>query len=405
LAVNGPLLYAGGSFTHVNGQPRSRVAALDATTGLATAWQPDADSTVRALVTSDSIVYVGGDFTHVAGADHMRVAALSAATGIAVPWDVHAVGTNENVYALALHDTTLYVGGNFTAIGGQPRRNLAALDATTGNATAWNHAFEKSVYAFVVGGTNGGTVYVGGGGDLGDGIAALDAVTGAVANWHPTVYGSVFSLLTDGTYVFAGGENGVFAVEALGITSALLSLFQAEPAPDAIVLRWQFGGAAQDAVFRLERSEAPNGPWIPLAVDIQREGEHFTATDRGVAAGRDYRYRLIVELASGSVTFGPIEASTGSVAEVFAVTRVSPSPATGPVTIEFIVARAAPVRLTVLDVQGRVTARLVDGTMRPGSYEAVWSGDGNDGRAPAGIYFVRYEAAGLSMTRRLVLAR
>ena len=33
--------------------------------------------------------------------------------------------------------------------------------------------------------------------------------------------------------------------------------------------------------------------------------------------------------------------------------------------IEFVVARAAPIRLTVLDVQRRVTARLVDGTMCP----------------------------------------
>ena len=405
LAVSASLLYVGGTFTHVGGQPRSRIGALDATTGLATAWQPNADSTVRMLVTGGSVVYAGGDFSHVGGADHMRVAALDSATGNAAPWDLHAMGQGQNVYGLALHGPTLYVGGNFTEIGGQPRRNLAALDAATGNATAWNHDFYKSTYAIVVGDARGGTVYVGGGEDSEQGLLALDGVTGAAASWHPRIYSSVYSLVTDGTYVYAGGQGGLFAVEALDVTGTLLSLFQAEAAPDGVVLRWQFGGAAQDAELRIERSEPSNGPWTPLDVAIRSEGGRFSATDRGVEADRTYRYRLIVELASGSVTFGPIEVSTGPVAKGFALTRVSPSPATGPVTIEFTVARQAPIRLTVLDIQGRVTARLVDGTVRPGSYQAVWSGDGSHGPARAGVYFVRYEAAGPGMTKRLVLDR
>ena len=294
------------------------------------------------------------------------------------------------------------MGGNFTAIGGQPRRNLAALDATTGTATAWNHDFNKSVYAILVAGT---VAYVGGGADSEQGLLALDTTTGAVANWHPAIYGSVFSLITDGTYVYVGGESGVFAVEALGVTGTLLSLFQAEVAPDGIILRWQLGGAARGAEFQLERFQLLDGSWTGLDVAIRSEGEGFVATDRDVEPGRTYRYRLIVTLASGSVTFGPIEASTGPVAEAFALKQVSPSPAAGPVTIEFAVARAGPIRLTVLDVQGRVTARLLDGPMRPGTYQEVWSGGGTRGLELSGVYFVQYEAAGLRLTKRVVIVR
>jgi hypothetical protein len=111
-----------------------------------------------------------------------------------------------------------------------------------------------------------------------------------------------------------------------------------------------------------------------------------------------------VEQAGGSMTFGPIEASMGALG-AFALTRAWPSPATGPVTVEFAVPRTAPVRLTVLDLQGRVAARLVDGAMRPGSYQAVWSGDDSHGPAPAGVYFLRFEAEGLGMTKRVVLDR
>ena len=34
--------------------------------------------------------------------------------------------------------STVYAGGGFTSIGGQARNSIAALDATTGAATAWD---------------------------------------------------------------------------------------------------------------------------------------------------------------------------------------------------------------------------------------------------------------------------
>ena len=46
--VNGSTVYAGGTFTSIGGQSRNRIAALDATTGLATAWNPAANGRVLA---------------------------------------------------------------------------------------------------------------------------------------------------------------------------------------------------------------------------------------------------------------------------------------------------------------------------------------------------------------------
>jgi hypothetical protein len=37
-----------------------------------------------------------------------------------------------------LDGSSLYVGGYFTSMGGQPRNHLAAVDAVTGTATSWN---------------------------------------------------------------------------------------------------------------------------------------------------------------------------------------------------------------------------------------------------------------------------
>jgi hypothetical protein len=63
-------------------------------------------------------------------------------------------------------------------------------------------------------------------------------------------------------------------------------------------------------------------------------------------------------------------------------------------------------RLSVLDAQGRVLRRLVDGDLAPGAYVSEW--DGTDARgipAPAGVYFWRLECGGERASRPVVLRR
>ena len=50
-------------------------------------------------------------------------------------WAPHA---NNSVHAHERISGTVYVGGDFSIIAGQPRRNLAALDAVSGAALPWN---------------------------------------------------------------------------------------------------------------------------------------------------------------------------------------------------------------------------------------------------------------------------
>jgi len=63
------------------------------------------------------------------------------------------------VYALATSGTNIYAGGAFANAGGQPRNNLAQLDITTGNATAWAPNPDGEIHALA---TSGTTVYAGG---------------------------------------------------------------------------------------------------------------------------------------------------------------------------------------------------------------------------------------------------
>ena len=97
-------------------------------------------------------------------------------------------------------------------------------------------------------------------------------------------------------------------------------------------------------------------------------------------------------------------AGTGDAGVVdYALGRVSPNPTRGVATIEFTVAREAPVRLGIVDLQGRQVALLADGVRPAGRYQVAWNGKTERGVAPGGVYFVVYQAPGKKLARRLVL--
>jgi hypothetical protein len=214
VAVIGGSVYACGQFNHIGGQPRAGLAALDGTTGLATAWDPNANNSLNFtscsdLAVSGTLIYAQGDFTHIGGQDRNYLAALDATTGLATPWDPSPDSPAGG--ALAVNGTTVYVGGGFSHIGGQARSRLAALDATTGLATAWNPSANNAPVALVV---NGNTVYAGGyftsvGGQARNGFAAIDVTTGRVTAWDPNAQLSNgfgrFALAVSGRTVYAAG--------------------------------------------------------------------------------------------------------------------------------------------------------------------------------------------------------
>jgi hypothetical protein len=214
LAVDGSTVYAGGQFDNIGGEARNDIAALDATTGTATSWDPSANHPVRALAVSGSTVYAGGDFhgvTSIGGADRNYIAALDATTGNATSWDPNASGgVGTSVDALAISGSTVYAGGRFTSIGGQPRSNIAALDAS-GNATIWDPNSLAPVDAL---GVSGSTVYAGGqftniGGEARNHIAALDATTGTATSWDPNTSDVVNALAISGSTIYAGGAFSI----------------------------------------------------------------------------------------------------------------------------------------------------------------------------------------------------
>ena len=79
---------------------------------------------------------MGGRFTRIDGKSRRNLAAVDRTSGRVTAWNPSAKGWS--VDALAVSGSTVYAGGEFARIGGKVRRYLAALDARTGHATDWN---------------------------------------------------------------------------------------------------------------------------------------------------------------------------------------------------------------------------------------------------------------------------
>ncbi len=282
LALDNGRLYVGGQYSRIGGQVLSSLAGVDASTAEVN-WNPAFSGTVNAMQVSGGLLYVGGTFFSVGNSNRQNLAAISTTTALANAWDPEPV--DQAVLALEVSGNTVYVGGQFTTIGSaaiglnKPRNRLAALDATTGGANAWNPnpgiiSGTVVVRAIAV---SGSTVYVGGdftsiGGQSRRGFGALNSGNGAAQSLNLQLQSLgtanlVRSILVQGNSLYVGGQF----TNALTVTHPLvvgvdITSSQAIPVP----LGTDFNGTA-GAVFGANAMASANGH-VLIVGDFQSIG-------------------------------------------------------------------------------------------------------------------------------------
>jgi hypothetical protein len=91
---------------------------------------------------------------------------------------------------------------------------------------------------------------------------------------------------------------------------------------------------------------------------------------------------------------------------VLSLAAPRPNPAAGAVRLRYTLPTAGRVTLRVYGLSGELVRTLEDGARAEGVYDLAWDGRDRQGRAVAsGVYFVRLEAMGRDLTRRLVWMR
>ena len=193
IAASGKTAFVGGEFNSAGGKFRNNGAAIDLSSGKITEWNPDADSQICKLMSLNGLIYAGGTFTKMGGLPRSGLAALHATTGKPTAWNpdlwmIHDSGFSTNGYVLDMvaDNGLLYVGGQFTRVGNEPRKYAAAVELLTGKATPWNPGSDQVVHAV---GVFGPLVYLGGEFTTINekarlGLAAVHKVTGQPTNWH-----------------------------------------------------------------------------------------------------------------------------------------------------------------------------------------------------------------------------
>lgn len=320
VATDGSTIWAGGAFTTTQGVSRKHVAAYTATSSTASpllaGWSADVSRTsgtpAVTAITADTggRVYIGGLFSHVKHTDgtlaeRVNLAAVAASNGGVVAWEPRAGG---QVRTIAPTGSSVYVGGQFTSVGGFRRDNLAELSLSTGQLTSWKPSANAPVRDIVV---RGGTLYAGGQFTTIDGVArsrfaAVSTTTGELASWRAdadatvhaltvtpsgVVLGGAFTTVSDGTTVHPRSGLALLshagAVQSWAPAATGGSVFALAPSPylEDVLVGGSFtslGGAARNGLGSVAAGTGVVRAWAPATNGTVRT---VVATTQSVYAG------------------------------------------------------------------------------------------------------------------------
>jgi WD40 repeat protein len=217
IAFAGADLLLVGDFSAIASQPRPGVALVSLATAAPDAFDPSIAGDVVIGAVSGSHVLVGGPPLVGAGSDRMTLAQLDP-FGHATAFAPQFSGGFPDAIALAPDARTLYVGGSFTAVDGQPRAGLAAFDTATGALSSWQSGVHGGEAGLLTVSGDGRTLYVAGSFDhLGSDnqprakLGAVSTTDGKATAWNPGISGGfgavdALALSPDSVTVYVGGS-------------------------------------------------------------------------------------------------------------------------------------------------------------------------------------------------------
>ncbi len=227
-------VYFGGQFTTANGgTTRNYIAAASASNGTINSFDSNFDATVNSLAISpdDSTLYVGGNFTTLGTTTRNRIAHITSDGSVDPDFDPTITGGAVNALVFSSTTNTLYFGGTFTSVNSTGRNRIAAVNATNGDLiSAFNPNADDEIKALALS-SDGDTLYMGGYfmglnstfSTTRHRIAAVDTSTGLATSFDPDADGGVLALALspDENTLYLGGIFGTAGGSSRNVIAAV----------------------------------------------------------------------------------------------------------------------------------------------------------------------------------------
>lgn len=218
-------IFVGGDFTSLSGQTRYRIGQVTSA-GVLGSWYPSNGANIQveslSLDATANFLFVGGRYSYIGGAWQNRISSLNVSTAaVNSSWYPTSGFGGLSVQSMAINKTTgtLYMGGDYSSLSGQTRKNLSAV-TSSGVISSWYPA--NGVVGGVVNAVDvnqsTGEVYIAGNFTQVDGLNRFYAASitsgGVVTSWNPNPYtsGSVKAISVDQNSgnIYLGGSFNLF---------------------------------------------------------------------------------------------------------------------------------------------------------------------------------------------------
>jgi probable HAF family extracellular repeat protein len=217
--------------------------------------------------------------------------------------------------------------------------------------------------------------------------------TGKVVGWSMMIPNSVSHafLWSEGVLIDLGSLGGNYSA-AFGINN-LGQIVGASTRPDGVQAAFVWNGIK---IVDLN-TRIPSAPewFLSSATAINDEGR---IVGMGVLNGEIHAFRLTPE--------GLLEVEGPGTAPALRLTGAFPNPMRALTRVRFTLPEDAGVRLWIFDLSGRRIRELADRPFPAGAAEVMWDGrDAHGAPVEAGVYWVRLDALGRTLTSRIAVLR
>ncbi len=206
-------LYIGGYFTSINGFTRNYLASLNPVSTNLNNWIPDAKEAVTRIKLCGNALIASDNYNSLSQDNISTNGTLTAYdTSTAAKMDI-GVAIEDPVYALAISNSKIAIGGTFKAAGFANRLNVAAINTLNGDTSSWKPAIGGMVYKIY---PDSEAIFIGGkfttvNGSARTNVASVDT-NGLLQSFNPVLAGgeAVRDIVTSRGSVFLGGFFSTF---------------------------------------------------------------------------------------------------------------------------------------------------------------------------------------------------